>query len=151
LQMLLARLAEFLTRWHDMRLVYTAPPQTPSSPRTCATRSCGSSTPETSRRQKPGRSRLLHAQPWRSRVRPQPSALNTLIDVQALAVLVYQMLSLVHPLRGDAVDAGEPELQESGPLPGTRRSPGWFTTRFAATRLRGAFRESWCSPPRCAS
>jgi DNA-binding helix-hairpin-helix protein with protein kinase domain len=37
---------------------------------------------------------------------------STLTDAHALAVLVFQTLSLVHPLVGDAVDEGEPELQE---------------------------------------
>lgn len=39
-------------------------------------------------------------------------AVNTLTDAHALAVLVFQTLSLVHPLLGDAVDEGEPELQK---------------------------------------
>jgi hypothetical protein len=40
------------------------------------------------------------------------SAVNTLTDAHALAVLVFQMLSLVHLMLRDAVDKGEPELQE---------------------------------------
>lgn len=38
--------------------------------------------------------------------------ISTLTDVYALAVIVFQTLSLVHPLVGDVVEEGEPELQE---------------------------------------
>lgn len=37
---------------------------------------------------------------------------STLSDAHALAVIVFQVLSLAHPLIGDAVDEGEPELED---------------------------------------
>lgn len=39
------------------------------------------------------------------------SGVNTLTDAYAFAVLAFQTLTLVHPLLGDWVEAGEPELQ----------------------------------------
>lgn len=48
------------------------------------------------------------------------SGVNTLTDAYALAVMVFQTLTLVHPLCGDMVSDGEPELEEqamAGRLP----------------------------------
>lgn len=48
------------------------------------------------------------------------SGANTLTDAHAFAVMAFQMLSLVHPLIGDAVTDGEPEKEEQalrGELP----------------------------------
>lgn len=40
------------------------------------------------------------------------SGVNSLTDVHAFAVLAFQTLSAVHPLIGDMVNEGEPELEE---------------------------------------
>ena len=40
------------------------------------------------------------------------SGMNTLTDAYAFAVLAFQTLTLVHPLMGDMVNDGEPELEE---------------------------------------
>lgn len=40
------------------------------------------------------------------------SGANTLTDAHAFAVMAFQVLSLVHPLLGDAVTEGEPEKEE---------------------------------------
>lgn len=48
------------------------------------------------------------------------SGANTLSDAHALAVMAFQTLALVHPLCGDLVSDGEPELEEqalAGQLP----------------------------------
>lgn len=48
------------------------------------------------------------------------SGANTLTDAYAFAVIAFQTLSLVHPLIGDMVNEGEPELEEQafrGELP----------------------------------
>ncbi|MEB3882003.1 protein kinase [Lyngbya sp. CCY1209] len=48
------------------------------------------------------------------------SGVNTLTDAYAFAVIAFQTLSLVHPLIGDLVNEGEPELEQEaleGQLP----------------------------------
>ncbi len=40
------------------------------------------------------------------------SGMNTLTDAHAFAVLAFQTLTLAHPLMGDRVNEGEPELEE---------------------------------------
>jgi DNA-binding helix-hairpin-helix protein with protein kinase domain len=48
------------------------------------------------------------------------SGVNTLTDAHALAVMVFKALTLVHPLCGDRVTEGEPELEDramAGQLP----------------------------------
>lgn len=48
------------------------------------------------------------------------SGVNTLTDVHAFAVIAFQALALLHPLIGDLVDQGEPDLEEralAGELP----------------------------------
>ena len=48
------------------------------------------------------------------------SGVNTLTDAHAFAVIAFQTLCLVHPLKGDLVENGEPEIMEkalAGMLP----------------------------------
>jgi len=40
------------------------------------------------------------------------SGVNTLTDVHAFAVIAFQTLTMVHPLMGDLITEGEPELEE---------------------------------------
>lgn len=40
------------------------------------------------------------------------SGVTTLTDAHSLAVIAFQVLTLIHPFVGDFVDAGEPELEE---------------------------------------
>lgn len=48
------------------------------------------------------------------------SGVNTLTDAHAFAVIAFKTLALVHPLKGDLVEYGEPEIEQqalSGMLP----------------------------------
>ena len=44
------------------------------------------------------------------------SGVNTLTDAHAFAVIAFQTLCLIHPLMGDLVLDGEPELEEKAAL-----------------------------------
>ena len=78
------------------------------------------------------------------------SGVNTLTDVHAFAVIAFQMLTLNHPLLGDLVNDGDPELEEqalAGRLPWiddseddcNRASSGVPRARVLSPRLQKAF------------
>lgn len=78
------------------------------------------------------------------------SGVNTLTDAHAFAVLTFHTLCLVHPLIGDAVEAGPPELEEealSGRLPwidaecddANRTKAGIPRERVLSPRLKALF------------
>lgn len=119
---LLARCAEAVSQLHGKGLVYgdLSPNNVFVSTNSAYEEICLIDTDNLCYQSSPATPRLFTPGYGAPEVVNRRSGVNSLTDAFSLAVLVFQALSLVHPLKGDLVVFGEPELEQeaiAGRLP----------------------------------